>query len=270
MSAPIVAPPQMTDHDFAWFAAEARRRIGIQLTEAKRDLVYNRLAKRLRAVGARSFSEYRKILAQDEKEAEHFLSALTTNVTSFFRENHHFEILSERVLSKPGPVKIWSCGCSTGEEPYSIAMTLLESGRDGKNSEVIASDIDPEVLAKAKKAVYSLDRITDVSEERRHLFFLKGVGKNSGVVAVRKGVRELIRFERVNIMEDWPVEGPLDAVFCRNVLIYFDVPTQRKVVERFSSLLRRGGVLFLGHSENAGRDIRSLRMVGHTAYEKVS
>ena len=242
---------------------------GIRLPEAKREMVYARLARRLRALGIGSFDDYVRFLDLEPAEWEHCTNALTTNVTAFYREEHHFRTLAEhaRATARPGePFRVWSAGCSTGEEPYTIAMCLAEA-LGGAPFEVLASDLDTQVIATAREAVYPLASVLKLPEERQKRFFLKGTGRFEGKARVRPELAANVTFVRVNLMDaEWPVEPGLDAIFCRNVMIYFDKPTQRRLVERYARLLRREGLFFAGHAESLLDQGRYFRLRGQTVY----
>jgi chemotaxis protein methyltransferase CheR len=214
---------------------------GIRLPEAKREMVYARLARRLRSLGISSFDDYLRFLELEPAEWEHCTNALTTNVTSFYRESHHFDILAAhaRATARPGePFRVWSAGCSSGEEPYTISMCLTEA-LPGGNFEVLASDLDTQVLAAARDAVYPLQSVVQLPLERQKRFFLKGSGRFEGRARVRPEVARHVEYTRINLMDaQWPVKAGLDAIFCRNVMIYFDKPTQRRLVDRYAQLLR--------------------------------
>lgn len=245
---------------------------GISLNPTKQDMVYSRLARRLRATGINNFQDYLALLeTNNEVEWEAFVNSLTTNLTSFFREPHHFPILAEHVKKQKGrhPIALWCSASSTGEEPYSMAMTMV----DAFNSftppvTIIATDLDTNVLAKAESGVYPEERIEKLSDAVVKRFFLRGTGAQTGFVRVRPELRAMITFRQVNLLgNDWPIRAPLDAIFCRNVMIYFDKETQLKILARFAPLLQPDGLLFAGHSEsfhNAGH-LFSLR--GKTVYE---
>ncbi|CAM2138539.1 chemotaxis protein methyltransferase [Pararobbsia alpina] len=260
-----------TNADFARIRALIYQVAGISLSDHKRDMVYSRLARRLRARSMTVFSEYLDYLerTRDDAEWEAFTNSLTTNLTSFFREAHHFPILADFVAKRRGPVSIWCCAASTGEEPYSIAMTLQESlGNAARNSTILATDIDTQVLAKADAGVYTLDQGKNLSPERLRRFFLKGTGSRAGQMKVRPELRQMLTFSRLNLHEDrWPVQGPFDVIFCRNVMIYFDKPTQGRILERFVPLMKHDALLFAGHSENFTYVSRSFRLKGQTVYE---
>lgn len=257
----------LSDADFERVRGLIGKYAGIALAPVKRDLVYARLAKRLRALKIGSFAEYIDLVEGDPAEGERFVNALTTNLTSFFREPHHFEMLAEMFKTKlRGDVRIWSAACSTGEEPYTIAMTAFEAHAEGRTV-IVASDIDTTVLDRALKGVYGADHVAQLSRARLERFFERGIGSNAGHVRVRNEVKALVRFERSNLLDvAWPVQGPLDVIFCRNVMIYFDHSTQRRILERMRSLLRPDGILFTGHSEVLFRVGDLFATVGKTAY----
>lgn len=245
---------------------------GISLSAVKQDMVYSRLARRLRATGLNSFADYLALLEKGDKdEWEKFVNSLTTNLTSFFREPHHFPMLAEHLKKLQGrtPLKIWCSAASTGEEPYSIAMTVVEAfGSFNVPVSIMASDLDTNVLATAEKGVYSEDRVEKISPERMKRFFLKGSGSQEGFVCVRPELRRLITFQRVNLLDpSWPLRGPLDVIFCRNVMIYFDKPTQYKILSRFAPLMHDHGLLFAGHSESFLHAADLFRSLGKTVYE---
>jgi chemotaxis protein methyltransferase CheR len=247
------------------------QRAGISLSEAKQDMVYSRLARRLRARGLQRFSDYLDLVEHgDAHEQEAFTNALTTNLTSFFRETHHFPLLAEHALRHPGRrYDVWCCASSTGEEPYSIAITLAEAfGRINPPVAIIASDLDTQVLAKAADGIYPMERVERMEPERVRRFFLRGTGAQDGQVRVRSELRNAIHFQRINLLEPvWPVRGPFDAIFCRNVMIYFDKNTQAAILRRFAPLLRPDGLLFVGHSESLFHVSDVFRLRGKTVYE---
>jgi len=246
-------------------------RAGISLAHNRIELVYNRLAKRLRVLQLRSFDEYLGLLDQpSHPEWEEFTNGLTTNLTSFFREAHHFPVLAEqlRKLGRARPIVIWCSAASTGEEPYSIAMTAVEAF-DSWNPpvQIIASDIDTKVLDKAGAGIYEMERIESLSLARRQRFFLRGKGGNAGVIKVRPELRALIEFQQINLLDKgWMLPGPLDVIFCRNVMIYFDKETQTRILQKFVPLLHAKGLLYAGHSENFVDLIPNLILKGKTVY----
>ncbi|MDX9707682.1 MAG: CheR family methyltransferase, partial [Azospira sp.] len=234
---------QFTAADFDRVRKLIYQHAGISLSPAKQDMVYSRLARRLRATGKASFADYLELLERGDKdEWERFVNSLTTNLTSFFREPHHFPIFAEHLKKLDGrsPIRVWCCASSTGEEPYSIAMTVVETfGGFNTPVSIIASDLDTNVLATADKGVYPAERAERLSPERLKRFFLRGSGSQEGNVAVRPELRRMVHFQRVNLLDaSWPVKGPLDVIFCRNVMIYFDKPTQYKILSRFAPLLQ--------------------------------
>lgn len=266
--------------EFVWTAADFERiqsliyqRAGINLHDGKHAMVYSRLSRRLRETGHASFHDYLGWLQNhDGPEWQEFVNALTTNLTSFFREHHHFEILGKylKTRSVTGGWRIWCNAASTGEEPYSIAMTVMESLQARTAFQLVASDIDSKVLASAEKGVYRLESLKNVGEERLQRFFLRGTGANEGMVRVRPELRQAVQFINVNLIKDgWPFQEPFDVVFCRNVMIYFDGATQRQVLQRIHRTMKPGGLLFAGHSENFSdsRDLFVLR--GKTVYERL-
>ncbi|WP_322010929.1 CheR family methyltransferase [Paraburkholderia sp. J12] len=263
---------EFTTADFERIRALIHRRAGISLSDHKRDMAYSRLARRLRALGLESFREYLDQLEsrQDVDEWEAFTNALTTNLTAFFREAHHFPILAEFVKRRPQPVSVWCSAASTGEEPYSIAMTLIEAlgDRAAREARVLATDLDTQVLAKADSGVYAWDQVKHLSQERLKRFFLKGTGAHAGLVKVRPELRAMIRFEQLNLTNaDYGLRQTFDAIFCRNVMIYFDKPTQGQVLTRFEPLMKPDGLLFAGHSENFTYVTQAFRLRGQTVYE---
>lgn len=246
---------------------------GIALAEHKENMVYNRLARRLRSTGIGSFGAYLDLIEQpDAAERGQFVNALTTNLTSFFREGHHFEMLAAyaaaRRRSAPdgGRLRVWSSACSTGEEPYSAAIVLREAECA---AEIVATDIDTEVLRRAQRGNYALDAVDSMSPERLRRFFLKGVGPNEGRIMVRPELQAMVRFSPCNLQgNDWPSGERFDVIFCRNVMIYFSRESQRQVLDRFVGVLRPGGLLFVGHSESYATGHTALQNCGKTAYER--
>jgi chemotaxis protein methyltransferase CheR len=265
-----------TRSDFERVRGLIYQRAGISLADSKQEMVYSRLARRLRATGIDSFVRYLDGLEAGKmpEEWEAFTNALTTNLTSFFREAHHFPLLAEQSLEArrrhPGtPLTIWCSAASTGEEPYSIAMTLCEAFNTlTPPVSIIATDIDTNVLATAAAGVYPIERLDKLEVERKRRFFLKGKGEQQGLVRVRPELRSLITFRQLNLLADgWDLKGPFDTIFCRNVMIYFDKDTQRKILKRFVPLMKPDALLFAGHSENFLYVSDSLRLRGKTVYE---
>jgi chemotaxis protein methyltransferase CheR len=263
---------QFTAADFERVRTLIYQHAGISLAPVKQDMVYSRLARRLRALGYSSFEQYLAHLESNDKtEWETFVNSLTTNLTSFFREAHHFEILIRRLReTKHRPVRIWCSAASTGEEPYTIAMTACEAF-DSMTPPVsiIASDIDTSVLHTAEKGLYPLDRVDKLSPERLRRFFLSAGDVPGGFVRVRPELQKLVSFTRINLLDArLPLQGPFDVMFCRNVMIYFDKPTQYAILKKFSPLLREDGLLFAGHSESFLHAADLFRSLGRTVYER--
>jgi chemotaxis protein methyltransferase CheR len=269
----------MQGREFAWTNADfdrvqdlIYRRAGISLHDGKHAMVYSRLSRRLRDTGYQSFKEYLSWLESTEgPEWQEFVNALTTNLTSFFREQHHFQIFAEHLKSKPAshPWKVWCSAASTGEEPYSIVMTALEALGSRPHFSLMASDIDSKVLATAASGVYKAESLKGISPAQMQAYFMRGKGGNSGLVRVKPELKQLVEFLIVNLIkDDWPFRDAFDVVFCRNVMIYFDAETQRRVLERIHRVMKPGGVLFVGHAENFSdsRDLFVLK--GKTAYER--
>jgi chemotaxis protein methyltransferase CheR len=266
------------DEDFQALRKLVRDVTGISLSEQKRELVYGRLARRLRALNLRSFREYRDLLSHDSGgELVQFCNAITTNLTAFFREPHHFEHLKSDVLGplvrKPPAVRrlrIWSAGCSTGEEPYSLAMSVLEAVPDIERWDIriLATDLDSDVLERARRGVYTADRLRLLSAERRERFFTPYPDAKEPSFEVKPELARLLTIKQLNLMHPFPHKGPLDAIFCRNVVIYFDKDTQRDLVARISRLQRPGDLLFLGHSETLFKVSTDYALIGRTIYRR--
>jgi len=270
--------PLVEGREFVWGPADFRRikdliyrKAGISLHDGKHAMVYSRVSRRLRETGHGSFSSYLDWLEQhDGAEWQEFINALTTNLTAFFREEHHFGILADRLRGERGrPWRIWCSAASTGEEPYSIAMTALETLGAGGQFELVNSDIDTRVLETAARGVYKMDGTKGLSQERLQRHFMRGKGANAGLIRVKPELQRNMRFQTVNLIHDLPFREPFDLVFCRNVMIYFDAGTQRQVLERIHRVMKPGGLLFVGHAENFS-DARSLfALRGKTVYERV-
>lgn len=262
-----------TDQDFERVRKLIYDHAGIALNPGKRDMVYSRLARRLRATGLNNFQEYLVRLERDDdpNEWEAFTNALTTNLTAFFREMHHFPVLSEHIAKIKGdhPISLWCSASSTGEEPYSMAMTMVDLfGSYTPPVQILATDLDTNVLSKAKAGVYPLDRLEKMPPEKLKRFFLKGTGDQTGMARVRPELSNMITFRQLNLLNDsWPIRGPFDAIFCRNVMIYFDKPTQYKILHKFAPLLRPEGLLLVGHSESLYHAADLFKLIGKTVYE---
>lgn len=270
-----------TSADFRFIRELIADRTGIILSEGKRDLVYGRLSRRLRDLGMRQFRDYCELLeAGHDEEMVEFVNAITTNLTSFFREDHHFEFLGKSLLpnlmkqklqtNAARRLRIWSAGCSTGEEPYSIAMVVKEAIGNQKDWDVriLATDLDTKVLEKAGNGIYDQSRVEGLSKARLQRWIKKGSGSNTGKVRMSPELQELITFKQLNLMNDWPMKGPFDLIFCRNVVIYFNKPTQQVLFERYANLLDDKGHLFLGHSETMFQKTERYELIGKTVYQK--
>ncbi|MDN3923155.1 CheR family methyltransferase [Roseateles violae] len=273
---------EAVDHEFSFSRADFDRvrqliykHAGISLHDGKHAMVYSRLSRRLRETGHRSFAAYLQWLEsisgpQGAQEWQEFVNCLTTNLTSFFREDHHFVALAEDLKPLAGkPVRIWCCAASTGEEPYSIAMTCAEALGASAQMQIVCSDIDTNVLNTAKRGVYNADaRGLDAS--RLKAFFMRGTGANAGRIRVKPELQRWTDFRVLNLMDtQWSLGEPFHMVFCRNVMIYFDAPTQRKVLERIHKVMRPGSLLYVGHSENFTESRDLFRLRGKTIYERV-
>ncbi len=266
--------------DFDFIVAFIKERAGISLAANKQQMVYGRLSRRLRALKMSSFGEYCEFISspQGNDELFLFLNALTTNLTRFFREAHHFEHLASTVI--PGKIqqaragaarriRIWSAGSSTGEEPYSTAMVLLGALNDITlwDARILATDIDTNVLKTCREGVYDTEKIKDVPKELRRRF-IKPLAADSGKVRMSEALRSLIVFKSLNLHGRWPMKGPFDVIFCRNVIIYFDKPTQQKLIDRFADILSDDGFLYVGHSENLFNITKRFRLIGKSVYKK--
>ena len=270
------------DHEFSFSKSDFDRvreliykHAGISLHDGKHAMVYSRLSRRLRDTGHKSFAAYLQWLeastgAQATQEWQEFVNCLTTNLTSFFREEHHFHALTDDLKPLAGKtVRIWCCAASTGEEPYSIAITCHESLGANAQVQLICSDIDTKVLDTARRGVYNADA-RGLDPTRLRNFFMKGTGGNAGQMRVKPELQRGIEFRSLNLMDQqWQLGDPFHMVFCRNVMIYFDGPTQRKVLERIHRVMRPGGLLYVGHSENFTESKDLFRLRGKTIYERV-
>lgn len=268
----------LSDKDFKFICQFVYETSGIVLNDSKREMVYRRLTRIIREKSLPSFAHYCQLLrSQPELETNYFINAITTNLTSFFREKHHFDFLHQVELprlmqeKKERRLRIWSSACSTGEEPYSIAMTLLDTVADKLSSwdmKILATDIDSNVLERAKQGIYKGED-ENLTKHHRIRYFQKGTGVNSDKFRVQDHVRELITFKQLNLLHGWPMKGLFDVVFCRNVLIYFDKNTQHELFQRYYDILTPNGVLMLGHSENLGRFQQYFQPIGRTMFRKL-
>jgi chemotaxis protein methyltransferase CheR len=251
---------------------------GISLSESKQNLVYNRLTRRLRVLGIESFDDYLTFVEGPgyDEEFTHLINAITTNLTFFFREIHHFEFLQEELFpallkknSESKKIRIWSAGCSTGEEPYSLAIVAKESIPAGWDVRIDATDLDTNVLQTGSQGMYAVESLKGVSDERVKKWFLRGSGANEGLVKVKSELQGIIKFQQLNLMHDWPWQEPFDVIFCRNVVIYFDKPTQQKLFARYHQSLKNDGHLFIGHSESLYKVSDQFKLLGKTIYQKL-
>lgn len=272
-----IGPQRLGDSEFQFLRDFVARHCGIAMGEHKRQLLQGRLQRRLRALGLGSFEEYCRLLREDPgSELDEFASAVSTNVTAFFRESHHFEFLSGQLrdwlAQRPGGrIRLWSAGCSSGEEPYSLAMVLaeaLQAHRGPADALILATDLSPAALETARLGVYPLQRVEGIGAERRHRWLQRGRGAHAGEFRVHPRLRELVRVRRLNLLGDWPMRGRFDAILCRNVMIYFDTPTRKRLFERFDAALQPHGKLLLGHSESTHGLSDRFALVGRTIYEK--
>ena len=268
-----------SDKEFKFISDLVGERTGIVLSSAKRQMVYGRLSRRLRQLNMNKFSDYCDMLTSGhEEELIEFTNAITTNLTAFFRENHHFEYLKDTVIPKvikdnasTKRIRIWSAGCSSGEEPYSIAMCVREAlpKSSGWDVKILATDLDSNMVQRGKDGVYTSERVEGLTPARMKRWVKKGKGENSDKVRMSDELRELITFKELNLMESWPIKGPFDFMFCRNVVIYFNKDTQRILFDRYADLLKSDAHLFIGHSESLNKVTDRFALLGKTIYQKV-
>jgi chemotaxis protein methyltransferase CheR len=269
---------EFNDDDFEALRRLVKEMTGINLAESKRELVYGRVSRRLRALGLSSFAVYRRLLESgDGSELVAFCNALTTNLTAFFRESHHFDYLRDQFLAprraaarRGERIRIWSSACSSGEEPYSIAMTVIESIPDWQSWDIkiLATDLDSDILARAQRGAYGADRVKGMDPKRLGRFFTQSKEGSELTYTVVPELARLITFRQINLMHDLPMPGPLDAIFCRNVVIYFDKDTQRALFARIAKVQRPGDLLFLGHSETLFKVSDDYALIGKTIYRR--
>ncbi|ALP52682.1 chemotaxis protein CheR [Candidatus Tenderia electrophaga] len=271
---------EFTDKHFQQIRKLVLEHTGIHLSDIKMDMVYSRLARRLRQLHLNSFTDYLELLAQgDDGELGNFVNSITTNLTSFFREQHHFEYLKATVLPQlmrlnaaSKTIRIWSAGCSSGEEPYSLAITVKEAIPDklGWDVRILATDLDTNVIATGSEGVYTLERVNGLPPAVLKRWFYRGTGERAGLVKASSALRDLIIFKQLNLMGDWPVKAGVDVIFCRNVVIYFDKDTQRRLFHRYADILRSDGYLFVGHSETLYKVSERFRLLGKTVYQRMA
>ncbi len=268
-----------TRQDFDFLRRIAHERTGIVVGDDKFDMFYARLSRRLRQLGLGSFGDYCQYLRKDPhgQEALELVNAITTNLTAFFRERHHFDYLADEIVPEflrqhPGkaPFRIWSAGCSTGEEPYSLAMTLLDRwpGHRRDDLHIHATDIDSNVLANASAGIYPQERVRDLPRPLLKRWFLRGTGTQAGKVRVKPELKRPLAFSQLNLLAPWHWDDPMHVIFCRNVIIYFGQEDKARLVNRFADALVDGGYLFIGHSETLNRTSDRFELIGRTIYRK--
>jgi len=267
---------EFTQEDFDYLRKIVTDTTGILADDDKYTMYYSRLARRVRKLGLKNFTEYRAYLNSNrDEEIIELVNSVTTNLTAFFRENHHFEFMTDTIIpqiKKRGTkqIRIWSAGCSTGEEPYSIAITLAQAIPDYKqwDIKILATDLDSNVVSKASSGVYDISRVDGIDKSLLKKYFKKGTGSNSGFVKVNSELMQLITFKQLNLLHSWPINDTMDFIFCRNVVIYFDKPTKEKLVERYADLMINDGHLFMGHSESLYKSTERFKLLGKTIYQK--
>lgn len=261
-----------TADDFTRISSLMYQQAGVCLPPNKAEMVYNRLSRRLRALTLNTFTEYLDLLTKGNgDEWRYFIGALTTHLTAFFREEHHFPILAEHAEKKAagGRVRLWSCAASTGEEPYSMAIAMAEQfGTLYPPVDILATDIDPGVLETAQSGIYPIERVESLSDKIVRKYFLRGDGDYKGFIKVRPELKRMVTFETLNLLAPvWPSKGTYDAIFCRNVMIYFDRSTQKRVLKHALRNLKADGLLFAGHSENLNHVAELFNPCGKTVYQ---
>lgn len=268
--------PILGDEEFEFLRHVVGENAGIALGPHKRQLVQSRVARRLRELRLSSYEDYCEYLRRSgPEELVALINVITTNVTSFFRENHHFEALADYMLPEAMDrnadsrrLRIWSAGCSTGEEAYCAAMIAADVVPPGWDCKILATDIDSDVIAFAREGIYPLDRVASLTPERLRSSFRRGVGAQAGKVIVKPHLRAAVTFRVLNLLHPWPMRGPFDVILCRNVMIYFDQETRERLVERLAQILAPGGYLCIGHSESIHAVGAPVRLVGRTIYRK--
>ena len=267
------------DKDFNFIQKLVGERTGIVLSEIKRDMVYSRVVRRIRQLDVIDFKEYCSLLKSgDESEMVEFTNAITTNLTSFFREPHHFEYLTKVLLPElkrnkhNKRIRVWSAGCSSGEEPYSIAMTLRDffPQSSGWDIKILATDLDTHMVDRASKGIYKEERVTGIDKKHLRKWVRRGKGELEGNVKISNELQDMVSFKQLNLMHEWPIKGPFDFMFCRNVVIYFNKETQKELFDRYADLLAPGAGLFIGHSESLHNVTDRFKSMGKTIYRKIS
>ena len=267
-----------TEGDFKFLVKLVLELTGIVLSDSKREMVYSRLTRRIRELRLKDFNSYCDLLRKgDNVELGHFTNAITTNLTSFFREPHHFDYLADVVVPEiklrnpQKKLRIWSAGCSSGEEPYTLAMVLREvlPESSGWDIKILATDLDTNMVATARAGVYQEQKVNGVDKRRLHRWFVKGKGKHQGKVKVKSELQNIISFQQLNLLHDWPFATMMDAIFCRNVVIYFSKETQKGLFTRYADKLVDNGTLFIGHSESLNAVTDRFRLIGKSMYQKI-
>jgi len=268
----------MTDKDFAFIQKLALEHTGIVLTDHKREMIYSRIVRRIRALKLKSFEDYCNYLQSHlGEELTHFVNSITTNLTAFFRESHHFDFLRNTAFpelkqkrGKEKRVRGWSAGCSTGEEPYSIAITMAESFDSTWDAKLLATDLDSNVLSHAQNGLYTADRVNQIDAQRLQKWFNqeKLPANQDTAYKIKPALQSYLSFKQLNLLGDWPMKGPFDFIFCRNVVIYFSKETQRILFDRYANMLSPDGYLFIGHSESLHGVTNRFESLGKTIYRK--
>lgn len=267
---------RFTVDDFNYLRKLSNEHSGIQVPDERFDMFYSRLSKRVRKLGLIDFKEYCQYLKDyPEQEFTEFINSITTNLTAFFREIHHFEYLRDVVIPEvmkrnknTKQIRVWSAGCSTGEEPYTLAMTLLDNVPSDWDIKILATDLDTNVLQTAMDGVYSDERVTDLSEDVLKRWFMRGKSSQGGLVKVKPALQKIIQFKKLNLMQDWPMKCQFDFIFCRNVLIYFDRETKALLAKKYAKMLASRSWLFIGHSESLNQLSNEFDLVATTTYRK--
>ncbi len=263
--------------DFNRLRTRSNSYSGIQVPDEKFDLFYSRLSRRLRELGLADFSAYCDYLERyPEQEMTEFINSITTNLTAFFREKHHFDFLADSLLAEllqknkaRKQIRAWSSACSTGEEAYSIAMVVKEFLPEDWSFTLLATDLDTRVLAQAQSGIYSREGCTSIGSQCLQRWFVQGKGGQAGKIKVKPELSLGVHFKQLNLIQEWPISLPFDFIFCRNVFIYFDLETKRRLVNRFAQFLPVGGHLFIGHSESLQQLSKDFTLVGQTLYRKL-